>query len=111
MRQTGLGLDAADTAAVCLLEPSATGLPYFDDLAQQLVWPVRDATGEWLALTLDHEEPVAPAIDAFETHVGSRWEKAWSSCDWCDAGEQLEVRPITLFGPGDAIDLSLWRRP
>jgi len=110
LRQTGLGLDAADTAAVCLLAPSGTGLPYFDDLAQQLVWPVRDAAGEWLALTLDHEEPVAPAIDAFETHVGGRWE-GMVLVRLARAGEQLEVRPITLFGPGDAVDLSLWQRP
>ncbi|MEI9851404.1 MAG: hypothetical protein WDN24_11865 [Sphingomonas sp.] len=27
------------------------------------------------------------------------------------AGELLEVRPVTLFGAGDAVDLSLWRRP
>ena len=112
--QTGLGLDAGDTAVACLLSPSAVGLPYFDDLAQQLVWPVRDTAGEWLALTLDHEEPVATAIAALEAHVRSGWE-GMVLVRLVRAGELLEVRPITLFGAGfgagDPVDLSLWRRP
>jgi hypothetical protein len=108
--QTGLGLDAAETAAACLLSPSAAGQPYFDDLAQQLVWPVRDAAGEWLALTLDNEEPVATAIEALEAHVRGRWE-GMILVRLVRAGEMLEVRPITLFGAGDPVDLSLWQRP
>lgn len=110
LRQTGLGLDAGDTAVACLLSPNAVGLPYFDDLAQQLVWPVRDVAGEWLALTLDHEEPVAAAIEALEAHVRSGWE-GMVLVRLVRAGEQLEARPITLFGAGDPVDLSLWRRP
>jgi hypothetical protein len=110
LRQTGLGLDAGDTAVACLLSPSAIGLPYFDDLAQQLVWPVRDRVGEWLALTLDHEEPVATAIEALEAHVRSGWE-GMVLVRLVRAGDLLEARPITLFGAGDPVDLSLWRRP
>lgn len=114
LRETGLGLDVAETAVACLLSPSATGLPYFDDLAQQLVWPVRDASGEWLALTLDHEEPVARAIEALEANVRNRWE-GMILVRLVRAGEQLEARPITLFSTGagaaKAVDLSLWQRP
>ncbi|WP_152616600.1 hypothetical protein [Sphingomonas sp. ERG5] len=110
LRQTGLGLDASDGAVACLVSPSTVGLPYFDDLAQQLVWPVRDTVGEWLALTLDHEEPVATAIEALEAHVRSGWE-GMVLVRLVRAGEALEARPITLFGAGDPVDLSLWRRP
>jgi hypothetical protein len=70
--------------------------------------------GEWLALTLDHEEPVATAIAALEAHVRSGWE-GMVLVRLVRAGELLEVRPITLFGAGfgagDPVDLSLWRRP
>lgn len=110
LRQTGLGLDAGDAAVACLLSPNAVGLPYFDDLTQQLVWPVRDSAGEWLALTLDHEEPVATAIEALEAHVRSGWE-GMVLVRLVRAGEQLEAWPITLFGADDPVDLSLWRRP
>lgn len=63
-RQAGLGLDAIPGPAPCLLAPSATALPYFDDLSQKLIWPIRDAQGAWLALTLDHEEHSSVAIEA-----------------------------------------------
>ncbi len=110
LRQTGLGLDAGDAAVACLLSPSAVGLPYFDDLAQQLVWPVRDTAGGRLGLTLDHEEPVATAIEALEANVRSGWA-GMVLVRLVRAGELLEARPITLFGDGDPVDLSLWRRP
>lgn len=107
---TGLGLDAAETTVACLLAPCASASPYFDDLAQQLVWPVRDVEGRWLALTLDQEGPEAVAIRAVEAHVRAGW-KGRILARVARAGDLLEVRPITLFGPGEAVDVTLWRPP
>ena len=110
LSQTGVGLDATSAPAACLLAPSAAAEPYFDDFAQQLVWPLRDVDGEWLALTLDHEEPVAVAIEALEANASSSWQGLVLVRLERSEG-RLEVRPITLFGPGDPVDLSLWQRP
>lgn len=109
LRQTGLGLEAVESPAACLLAPTAIALPYFDDFAQQLVWPVCDVAGKWLALTLNHEEPVAPAIDALEANVSSDWQ-GMVLVRLVRAGDTLEARPVTLFGLGEAIDLTLWQR-
>lgn len=110
LRQTGLGLDTVDTAAACLLAPVSSAPPYFDDLEQQLVWPLGDVHGRWLALTLDHEEPVATAIEALEAHVRSGW-RGLVLVRLARIGAALEVRPITLFGEGAPIDLTLWQKP
>lgn len=110
LRQTGLGLEADESPTACLLAPAGTAPPYFDDLAQQLVWPLRDAAGEWLGLTLDHEEPVASAIEALESNVRSGWE-GFVLVRLIRAGDMLEVSPVTLFGARGAIDLTLWRPP
>jgi hypothetical protein len=107
LRQSGLGLDAVAAPAVCLLAPAASAPPYFDDFTQQLVWPLRDASGAWLALTLDHEEPVAVAIAALEASVRSGWQ-GLVLAKLSREGESLAVSPVTLFGGGDPVDLSLW---
>lgn len=114
LAQAGLGLDASADAAVCLLAPEAVAPPWFDDLAQQLVWPLRDGAGNWLALTLDQEEPVATAIEALEAQVGGRAGRGWQGLVLVRVsrvGDGLEIRPITLFGPDRTVDLSLWQRP
>lgn len=110
LRQTGLGLEANETPVACLLAPAGIALPYFDDLAQQLVWPVRDAVGEWLALTLDHEEAAGTAIEALEANVRSGWE-GMVLVRLMRAGEALAARPVTLFGVAGVIDLTFWQRP
>lgn len=109
LRQTGLGLEVVERPTACLLAPAAIALPYFDDLAQQLVWPVRDIAGEWLSLTLDHAEPVAAAIEALEENVRGGWQ-GMVLVRLMRAGDALEARPVTLFGTGRAIDLTLWQR-
>lgn len=108
--QVGLGLDGVTTATACLIAPSQIAPPFFDDLAQQLVWPVRDRVGNWLALTIDHEEPVATAIEALEANVRAGWQGlVLVRID--RAGDKLALRPMTLFGHDDPVDLSLWSRP
>lgn len=110
LAQTGLGLHSVETSAACLLAPSASAMPWFDEMAQQLIWPLRDAGGEWLALSLDHEEPVSPAIAALEANLKAGWQ-GMVLAGMRRVGDRLELRPITLFGPGDPIDLSLWQQP
>jgi hypothetical protein len=108
LRQTGLGLDAVEGPAACLLAPTAVAPPYFDDLAQQLVWPVCDAAGEWLGLTLRHEEHRTTAVDALHANVRSGWE-GYVLARLMRTGDMLEVRPLTLLGTSGAIDLTLWQ--
>ncbi|MBI4922298.1 MAG: hypothetical protein HY834_11155 [Devosia nanyangense] len=109
LKQIGLGLDATEVPAACLVAPTAIALPFFDDLAQQIVWPVRDAAGEWLALTLDHDESANAAIDALEANARSDW-KGMVLVRLTRIGDTLEARPITIFGAGKAIDLTFWQR-
>ncbi|WP_157098630.1 hypothetical protein [Novosphingobium rosa] len=109
LTQTGLGLDREGSAAACLIDPAGQASPYFDDLAQQLVWPLRDRNGQWLGLTLDHEE-ASRAIEALETQLRDGW-KGMVLVRLARVGDRLEVRPVTLFGAGDPVDLSLWQRP
>ncbi|MEN3747955.1 hypothetical protein TPR58_12325 [Sphingomonas sp. HF-S3] len=109
LRQTGLGLDARESAAACLIVPSETALPYFDDLAQQLVWPVRDADGDWLALTIDQDETFATAIQALEANANRGW-RGMVLVRLSRAGDALSVHPLTLFAGESAIDLTLWRQ-
>ncbi len=106
LRQTGLGLETVESPVACLLAPTMIALPHFDDLAQQLVWPVRDIGGEWLALTLDHGEPVHAAIDALQASIRSDWQ-GMVLVRLMRKGDRLEVRPLTLFGSEELIDLTL----
>ncbi|MBX9796871.1 hypothetical protein [Sphingomonas sp.] len=110
MRQVGLGLDAVEQPAVCLIEPSQIAAPFFDELAQQLVWPVCDTSGRWLALTAELEEPVSVTIEALDAHAGSGW-RGMVLVRMERRGERLALCPITLFGGGDPVDLTLWQPP
>ncbi|MFC4255647.1 hypothetical protein GRI97_17825 [Altererythrobacter xixiisoli] len=110
LRTAGLGLDAGTAPVACLLAPSHCAAPYFDDFAQQLVWPIRDRAGNWLALTIDNEEPVATAIEALEATVRHGWNGAVLAKIMRD-GDRLSVVPITLCGNGSTVDLTLWQRP
>lgn len=108
--QSGLGLDAGRGPAACLMAPAQTAAPYFDDLAQQLIWPVMDETGAWLALTLDHDDTVGTAIEALEAAV----ERGWRGLVLVRISRErqgLAVTPITLIGEGAPVDLTLWQRP
>lgn len=110
LNQAGLGLDGSEAPIACLIAPARIAAPFFDDLAQQLVWPVGDRAGNWVALTIDHEEPVSTAIEALEANVRSGWQ-GLVLVRIERNGEKLALRPVTLFGRGDPVDLSLWERP
>lgn len=110
LRQTGLGLDATSGFKPCLISPTGCAAPYFDELSQQLVWPVRDQHGAWLALTLDHEEPASIALEALES-LGS---PSWKGMILVRLGRDkrgLVVNPVTLLGEGQPVDLTFWQPP
>lgn len=107
---TGIGLDMITAPVVCLIAPQDNGAPYFDDLAQQLIWPVRDRHGDWLALTLDHDALGSAAIEALEASVRNGWQGT-ALVRLERRSDSIAVTPVTLFGPGDALDLSFgWPR-
>ncbi|WP_298169289.1 hypothetical protein [Novosphingobium sp.] len=108
--QSGLGLDAGRGPAACLLAPARTAAPFFDDFAQQLVWPVMDETGAWLALTLDHDEQADTAIEALEATVSRGWQ-GLVLVKISRERQGLALTPITLIGEGHPVDLTLWRKP
>lgn len=110
LEQVGLGIDASESATACLIEPAQVAPPFFDDLAQQLVWPLRDRGGQWLALTIEHTDLGSTAIEALEATVKSGWQ-GMVLVRVERAGDRLSLRPITLFGKDDPVDLSLWQRP
>ena len=110
IEQVGSGLDGSETPTACLIAPARIAPPYFDDLAQSLVWPVQDIGGKWLALTIDHEEHGSTAIEALEANVRSGW-RGLVLIRMEREGDRLALRPVTLLGDGDPVDLSLWLRP
>ncbi|GEM_PF-1701337 len=110
LRTAGIGLEAGTAPVACLLAPSACGQPFFDDFAQQLVWPLRDCNGAWLALVIDNEEPVATAIEALEATVRGGWNGT-VLVKLLREGDRLSVVPVTLAGAADCVDLTLWKRP
>lgn len=108
--QVGSGLDGSEAPTACLIAPIRVAPPYFDDLAQSLMWPVQDIKGQWLALTIDHDESVPTAIEALEATVRSGWQ-GLVLVRMERAGDRLALRPVTLFGDRAPVDLSLWSRP
>ena len=109
LRRSGVGLDAGAGTAVCLLSPSASAPPWFDDLNQQLIWPLRDEAGCWLALTLEHDESATSVIEALESTVREGW-RGMVLVKIYRAGDRLAITPLTLFDAEDPVDLSLWRQ-
>lgn len=62
----------APTIQPVLLVPSNNFEYYFDDLRQQVIWPIMDSNGQWLALTLDHNSDKEARIIAVELHSGNK---------------------------------------
>lgn len=58
----GLGQSSRGPLPVVLI-PKVMAEPYFDDIAQETVWPLRDAEGGWLGLTLTHDDADRTAAD------------------------------------------------
>ena len=103
--RVGVGLEASAAPVACLIAPQTCAAPWFDDLAQQLIWPVRDVYGAWLALTLDHDDHGSLAIAALEASVDAGWLGVILT-KFERRGDGVAAVPMTLFGQGDAIDLA-----
>jgi len=69
----GFGLSARTAPDFALLVPRRCAMPYFDDLAQELIWPIEDEAGRWLALTLTHGETLDHAIGHVEAVARRGW--------------------------------------
>lgn len=114
VEQAGLGLDEQPGPVACLLSPALATPPYFDDLAQQLVWPWCDHAGNWLALTLDHDELAPQPIAAIEALVRGEW-RGTALVKLTRDGDRLTAAPMTLFSAqasqSEAVDLAFWRPP
>ena len=102
----GLGVDASSQPQVALLSPADTERPYFDELAQRLVWPVRDGQGRRLALTLDHDERTGQAIARLEGQLRGRW-RGRVLVRATQEGQRIVLAPVTLYGRGDPVDLTI----
>ena len=82
-----------------VLRPRSAALPYFDELAQETVWPLRDVGNAWLALTLAHEEGIRSAPREFEAILRS--EKPWAVAALALPGRRsFELVPYALFLAG-----------
>lgn len=91
-----------------LLEPKRTAAPWFDDLLQQLCWPIEDRDGSWLILTvpLDPDRP-----DNFERVSSALPGAGYAGLVLAGAAmgqASYALRPITLIDSGGvrALDLA-----
>ncbi|MCA6125832.1 SWIM zinc finger family protein [Bradyrhizobium sp. WSM 1704] len=100
-------LDAPPPSAQPLvLLPSRIAPVAFDDLSQRLRWPLMDASGAWIALTLEHDDEGrglgARRIAALEAALGDGGTKrpfAIVAIARPEAGKMV-LEPIALWGDG-----------
>jgi len=108
VKRFGLGVAGNGLPQIALIAPDEVARPQFDELAQKLLWPVRDGAGRWIALTIDHDERSEHAIKEVEKRLAGRWSgmilvKAFQT------GSRIELSPVTLFDGRKATDLALIR--
>lgn len=104
----GLGVDASGQPQMALIEPAELARPQFDELAQQLVLPIRDTAGRWIALTIDHDERSEYAIAQVEKLLARKWTGIMLVRAF-QLGSRIELAPVTLFDGKVPLDLSLLR--
>lgn len=102
----GLGLAATGLPQMALLHPADSARPSFDDLAQRLIWPLRDTEGRWLALTIDHDEHNGTALERLEEQLAKGW-RGNLLAKVSTEGEGLSLSPVTLFGDGEPVNLTV----
>nr|WP_315381875.1 hypothetical protein [uncultured Sphingomonas sp.] len=94
-----------------ILWPRRTGRPWFDDLTQQLRWPLEDRGGQWLAVSLDHD-PDRPAhhLDQLASAVLRPGFSGAVIAIASVVGAAFELRPMALFGE-DGVSLLDFQEP
>jgi hypothetical protein len=104
----GLGIEATGAPQMALIRPSGSARPQFDELAQQLLWPVRDGAGRWLALTFDHDERSDMAISALDSVMAQNWTGTLL-VRAAQVNRGVEITPVTVFTDPEPLNLTLWR--
>lgn len=102
----GFGLAVRTAPEFALLMPRRCAAPYFDDLAQELIWPIEDEAGRWIALTLPHGETLDHATGYVEAMARRKWRGLLLvRADRTARG--LDLTPISLFEAGRWVSLTL----
>jgi hypothetical protein len=105
-RRFGLGLARWKGWDFALLAPRRFARPYFDDLAQELIWPAEDGAGRWLGLALSHDDGAAETIDRVERLGRSGWHgDVLVRAD--QNGGRLQLSPIAIFDGSSPVSLAL----
>lgn len=105
-RRFGLGLARWPSPDFALLVPRRFARPYFDELAQELIWPVEDHAGRWLGLELSHVDGTTQAIDRVEKLGRSGWQGEVVVCATQEGG-RVRLAPIAIFDGPLPVSLAL----
>ena len=83
--------------APVLLLYSCQASASFDEIAQTLSWPLADAYGRWIGLTLDYEGVERDRISALEEMI--RTERFWAvAANAALEDDRITLRPYALWG-------------
>lgn len=104
----GFGLARRTAPDFVLLAPQRFARPFFDDLAQTLIWPIEDVAGRWLGLALPHEEGPDRAIARIEQLAQRGWHGQLVA-RVSQAGARIALAPVALDDDGRWINLSVDR--
>ncbi|EGF91002.1 SWIM zinc finger family protein [Asticcacaulis biprosthecium C19] len=88
-----------------LLRPQRVARPFFDDLAQTLVWPVADANGQWLCLSLEHGADPGRMVKALEA-IAAGWDGLVAALATVD-GRVFRLRPYAVMDGATVCNLGL----
>ena len=78
-----------------LLRPRRAAPPWFDDLAQRLVWPLTDGGGRWLALTVERDAEEAALFERIGALLADAQPEAVVALATL-SGEGMALRPLAV---------------
>lgn len=107
-RLTGTLAVPALAAVPVLLAPRRIGRAWFDALRQSLIWPVEDAQGNWIGLSVDHGRDREQLLAAVEAMAAKGWRGTITAL--ASAGDTgFVLKPIALGGGDRLFNLGLDR--
>ncbi len=106
--RAGLGVMRSTAADFVVLAPRRFAQPYFDDLAQDLIWPVEDASGQWLALALPHGDGAGPMIERIE-NLGRRGWRGEIVVRVRQTLDRTTLAPVAIIAGNTPLSLALDR--
>lgn len=105
-RLFGGGLGQRDERdEIVLLRPAKWAEPTFDEIRQEMMWPITDTDGRELTLVLPHSPETADAMRTMERAGGSLLQSVLGTLR-ISAG-RVVVEPISLHGPQGQVNLTL----